>query len=73
SSGFTYLSLAVAPATWYNRFNSILFPNDIEVFRWNDDFSDYFDAGKEWWGTGLWSAYDEITKEITVIGASLTD
>lgn len=57
------------------RLNSALFPDreDVEVFRWNDDFSNYFDAGKEWWGTGLWTAFDLKNKVITVIGASLTD
>lgn len=57
------------------EFNDILFHNkkEIEVYRWNDDFSDYFDAGKEWWGTGLWTTFDADSKEIVVIGASLTD
>lgn len=57
------------------EFNNILFPNkeNIEVYRWNDDFSNYFDAGKEWWGTGLWTVYDAKNKVIVVIGASLTD
>ena len=57
------------------RFNDILFPNRkaLEVYRWNDDFSNYFDAGKEWWGTGLWSAYDRKTGKMVVIGASQTD
>ena len=57
------------------EFNDILFPNkqEIEVYRWNDDFSNYFDDGKEWWGTGLWSAYDKSTGIIVIIGASITD
>lgn len=59
----------------FEAFNKILFPNEkaCEAYRWNDDFSDYFDAGKEWWGTGLWSVYDSITGVIVIIGASLTD
>lgn len=57
------------------EFNDILFPSkqDTEVYRWNDDFSNYFDAGKEWWGTGLWSAYDKSAGIIVIIGASMTD
>ena len=56
------------------EFNMQLFPNsNCEVYRWNDEFSNYFDAGKEWWGTGLWSIYDFITGVIVIIGASLTD
>ncbi len=57
------------------EFNELLFTNKnhCEVYRWNDEFSDYFDVGKEWWGTGLWSIYDCIDKTMVVIGASLTD
>lgn len=56
-------------------FNDILFPNKdaVEVYRWNDDFSNYFDDGKEWWGTGLWTAFDKKSLVAVVIGASLTD
>lgn len=56
-------------------FNDVLFPNKncCEVYRWNDDFSDYFDEGKEWWGTGLWTVFDRTAKTVIVIGASLTD
>lgn len=56
-------------------FNDVLFPNKngCEVYRWNDAFSNYFDEGKEWWGTGMWTVFDSITGYIVVIGASLTD
>ncbi|MCQ2400600.1 MAG: hypothetical protein MJ059_01585 [Lachnospiraceae bacterium] len=59
----------------FTEFNDVLFPNkdSIEVYRWNDDFSGYFDDGKEWWGTGLWSAYDAETGIFVIICASLTD
>lgn len=57
------------------KFNDILIPNkeEIEVYSWNDEFSNYFDAGKEWWGTALWTVLDKKNKTIIVIGASLTD
>lgn len=56
-------------------FNKLLFPDSssVEVYRWNDTFSNYFDAGKEGWGTALWTAFDKKRKIIVVIGASLTD
>lgn len=59
----------------FAEFNDALFPNRqaVEVFRWNDNFSDYFEPGKEWWGTGLWSVYDKSTGIIVIIGASTTD
>lgn len=55
--------------------NNALFPNkdSLEIYRWNDDFSNYFDEGKEWWGTGLWTVYDRKTGIFVVIGASLSD
>ncbi len=57
------------------KFNDVLFPfkEEVEVYRWNDNFSNYFDDGKEWWGTGLWSAYDKTTGIFVIIGASQTD
>lgn len=56
-------------------FHDMLIPSreDVDVYRWNDDFSNYFDAGKEWWGTGLWTVYDKKERVMIVIGASLTD
>lgn len=56
-------------------FNQVLFPHreGVEVYRWNDAFSNYFDAGKEGWGTGLWTVFDKKSRMMVVIGASLTD
>lgn len=56
-------------------FNQVLFPNkeEVEVYSWNDDFSNYFDAGKEGWGTGLWSVLYRSGGQMVIIGASLTD
>lgn len=59
----------------FENINNILFPfiDSLEIYRWNDDFSYYFDNGKEWWGTGCWSVYDKTTQIYTIIAASLTD
>lgn len=61
----------------FRKINSILFPiqfrNDLEIYRWNDDFSNYFNDGKEWWGNALWSVYDPWLRRFVIIGASLTD
>lgn len=59
----------------FTAFNAVLFPDrdDAEAYRWNDGFSDYFDAGREWWGTGLWTVFDRKSGVMVVIGASLTD
>lgn len=61
----------------FYKINSLLFPvqfrNDLEIFCWNDEFSNYFDDGKDWWGTALWSVYDKQAKRFVIIGASLND
>lgn len=60
----------------FRKINQMLFPvsqDDLEIYSWNDDFSDYFDDGKEWWGTAMWSVYDRNMGRFVVIGASLTD
>lgn len=57
------------------KLNNLLFPfpDSCELYRWSDDFSNYFNDGKEWWGTGCWSIYDQITTIFTIILASLSD
>ncbi len=60
----------------FRKINHMLFPvsqKDLEIYSWNDDFSDYFDDGKDWWGTALWSVYDKAMHRFVIIGASLTD
>lgn len=60
----------------FREINRLLFSNsweDLEIYSWNDDFSDYFDDGKDWWGTAMWSVYDKNRERFVVIGASLTD
>lgn len=60
----------------FRKINHMLFPvsqKDLEIYRWNDAFSDYFDDGKEWWGTAMWSVYDKAMRRFVVIGASLSD
>ncbi|MBR5805391.1 MAG: hypothetical protein IKY30_01300 [Oscillospiraceae bacterium] len=61
----------------FRKINHSLFPaqfrSDLEIYSWNDDFSNYFEDGKEWWGTALWSVYDKWMNRFVIIGASLTD
>lgn len=61
----------------FRKINHSLFPvqfrSDLEIYSWNNDFSNYFDDGKEWWGTALWSIYDKWMNRFVIIGASLTD
>ncbi|HEY4371118.1 MAG TPA: hypothetical protein VGN52_04195 [Burkholderiales bacterium] len=45
----------------------------LEIFAWPADWSAYFDDGREWWGTFLWSVYRPGESHITVILGSATD
>ncbi|MEX1028308.1 MAG: hypothetical protein WD049_09960 [Candidatus Paceibacterota bacterium] len=47
--------------------------NESLIFEWPTDWSNYFDAGKEWWGTFLWSISNPGSSRIVVIAASTTD
>ena len=60
----------------FNKINAILFPDGkhhLEIRKWNDDWSNYFDDGREWWGTMCVSIYDSKMKRYVVICASATD
>ncbi|MBW2463899.1 MAG: hypothetical protein JRH11_19780 [Deltaproteobacteria bacterium] len=45
----------------------------VRCYRWSDDWSTYFDGGREWWGTGYWTSLILESEEILVIGASASD
>lgn len=59
----------------FDKVNNILFPNgasSLEVYEWSTDWSNYFDAGHEWWGAACWSVYDCSLNRYVVIIASST-
>jgi hypothetical protein len=47
--------------------------SDSVIYEWPTDWSNYFDAGKEWWGSFLWSISTPESSRIVVIAASTTD
>lgn len=58
------------------RVNAALFPNGtdgLEAYRWSTDWTEYFDEGREWWGTLCLTVYDESLDRFAVIAASATD
>ena len=60
----------------FRKVNEVLFPNgtdELEVYEWTTDWSDYFDDGHEWWGAACWSVYDKSMNRYVVIMASTTD
>ena len=69
-SGITYKSGD------FRKVNAALFPNGtdgLEIFEWSADWSDYFDDGREWWGTLCLTVYDRTLDRFAVIMASATD
>lgn len=47
--------------------------NEMEVLKWNTDCSNYFDDGKEGWGTHFWTVYNPAKDYYIGITASNTD
>jgi len=48
-------------------------PGNCIIFRWSADSSNYFDAGKEWWGTYFFTVFVPEFSRIVGIIASATD
>lgn len=56
--------------------NEVLFYDfkyPVYIYLWDENCSNYFEAGKEWWGAYLWTVLIKDRKEIVVILASSTD
>lgn len=43
------------------------------IYSWSPDCSNYFDAGREWWGTFFWTVRVDSSDVIVGIAASSTD
>ncbi|MEM9007689.1 MAG: hypothetical protein AAGE59_29710 [Cyanobacteria bacterium P01_F01_bin.86] len=43
------------------------------IYQWNSDWSNYFDHGKEWWGTFFWTVHLPQSQVVVGMGASTTD
>ena len=48
-------------------------PERAEVYAWSTNWSNYFEAGHEWWGAFYWTVRAAGSNRITVIAASTTD
>ncbi len=60
----------------FRKVNAALFPNGtdkLEIYEWTTDWSDYFDAGHEWYGACCWSVYDAGMDRMVVMLVSATD
>lgn len=49
------------------------FRSPSTIFEWSTSWSNYFDAGHEWWGSFLWTVYVQGSSMIVAIAASATD
>ena len=47
--------------------------NNLELMKWSTDCSEFFDAGKEWWGSYFWTVYNPINDWYIGICGSETD
>lgn len=60
----------------FKKVNEVLFPNGtnaLDIYEWTTDWSDYFDAGHEWYGSCCWSVYDKTLSRYVVMLVSATD
>ncbi len=48
-------------------------PEQAEIFSWSTDWSNYFEAGHEWWGAFFWTIRQAGSQCFGVVGASSTD
>lgn len=53
---------------WFDDFSG-----DLVIYQWSTDWSDYFDAGNEWWGSFLWTVYNRAKGILIGVAASDTD
>ncbi|NEQ24895.1 MAG: hypothetical protein F6K28_38525 [Microcoleus sp. SIO2G3] len=49
------------------------FRSDCTIFQRSTDWTIYFNAGNEWWGSFLWTVYSHDSSFIVGIAASATD
>ena len=60
----------------FEKVNGVLFPGlveELDVYEWTTDWSDYFDDGHEWYGASCWSVYDRSMNRYAVMLVSSTD
>lgn len=60
----------------FDKINSVLFPkgmDNLEIYQWTTNWSEYFDEGNEWWGSLCITVLDKSLDRFVVILASATD
>ena len=46
---------------------------DLNIVRWGTDWTNYFEAGRDWWGDFLWTVHRPDSSRLTVIAGSASD
>ncbi|MEM7346589.1 MAG: hypothetical protein AAF485_20290 [Chloroflexota bacterium] len=49
------------------------FSDALDIYQWSTNWSNYFIAGNEWWGSFFWTIHNKSRDFIVVVGASETD
>ncbi len=65
-----------AQSALFAAINLEVFGSDMaqsEIFAWSTNWSNYFDAGHEWWGAFYWTVLPAGSNRMVTIGASSTD
>lgn len=60
----------------FSSINRCLFDNfdtELDIYEWATDWSNFFDAGNEWWGSFLWTIHNKKQDIVVAIGASASD
>jgi len=56
-----------------NRFVLGTEPERAEIYSWSTDWSNYFEAGHEWWGAYYWTIRPADSERMVVVAGSSTD
>ena len=60
----------------FKKVNEVLFPDGtdaLDIYEWTTDWSDFFDAGHEWYGACCLTVYDKSLNRYVVMLVSATD
>ncbi len=58
----------------FKKINNYLFPQkeNLIVYQWDNDWSNYFSAGKDGCAASMWTVYDPESNKFTVVSISLS-
>lgn len=50
-----------------------IFVDELEIYEWSNDWSNFFEQEKEWWGTFYWTIFNKTKNIMIVIAGSSSD